>query len=853
MEKYKCKAHIISTHILCFFLVTVLLTLTLTLFWTMRIWKTITFSEIAYYLTSNIEGTNSDVINSFFMQNLLPSVIIAAVWAILRIVWIRYGHNAKLFTAATFVLVSVLFVCSLIIFTIKYRVIDYIKNCGENSDFVEQVYVDPEQTIITFPEKKRNIIYIFLESMEMTYADQNDGGAFESNCIPGLTALAESNECFSDSNESLNGASTVYGCTYTMGGMVAQTSGLPIFSGVGNAMGTKTEFYPGVTAIGDILEDNGYNQELMIGSPAEFGGRNQYFKEHGNYKIFDYDYAIANGYIPEDYSVWWGYEDEKLFCFAKEEITNLASEDEPFNFTMLTADTHFEDGYCCELCKDEFDSQYANVMACSSQQVCEFVTWIKEQSFYEDTTVVICGDHLTMDSDFCDDVDSDYQRRTYVSIINSAADLEDDDNARQYTTLDMFPTTLAAMGCDIDGNRLALGVNLYSSSPTLLEQYGINYLNEELSKSSEFVNENIASIDSFDTDIIAAGNLLNLVISPSIYNSDGKVELSLSGLENIESAIQCVYVEIYDENGNLVDTMEMERYPDLTYNALIDSYKYRDSEDYIMRFFVTDESDEKHFVYSYTCRLGNDFCCCHSDINAYLRLLRQTKDIVIFGAVKDDAAVSLGTSTINYMHLLGFKAKFAGSYRSVWVGTNCNQYSEQIGTAEECVSFGGHLEDGTKYSLVSSGYDRDNYCSIAIDGVEYAVCERGINLVIYDTRKGRVVDSVAFDTYGSYMTCDEQPGYLINSIHGETIDICLTDLKRNMNVSNISEVYAYIWDKDTEGCPTKVSLSVDSNFNFMYTGSIVDMDRQSMYISVYIRANGGCVIWREIQRVNYGN
>jgi phosphoglycerol transferase len=85
-------------------------------------------------------------------------------------------------------------------------------------------------------------------------------------------------------------------------------------------------------------------------------------KNTGNYKIFDYDYAIANGYIPEDYSVWWGYEDAKLFCFAKEEITNLASEDEPFNFTMLTADTHFEDGYCCELCQDEFDSQYANVM-----------------------------------------------------------------------------------------------------------------------------------------------------------------------------------------------------------------------------------------------------------------------------------------------------------------------------------------------------------------------------------------------------------------------------------------------------------------------------------------------------------
>ena len=45
-----------------------------------------------------------------------------------------------------------------------------------------------------------------------------------------------------------------------------------------------------------------------------------YFTDHGQYDIMDYDYAHDNGLIPEDYKVWWGYEDEKLFEFAKEKM-----------------------------------------------------------------------------------------------------------------------------------------------------------------------------------------------------------------------------------------------------------------------------------------------------------------------------------------------------------------------------------------------------------------------------------------------------------------------------------------------------------------------------------------------------
>ena len=41
----------------------------------------------------------------------------------------------------------------------------------------------------------------------------------------------------------------------------------------------------------------------------------------------------------------------------------LASEEQPFNFTMLTVDTHPIGGYVCEDCENNFDEQYFNVLA----------------------------------------------------------------------------------------------------------------------------------------------------------------------------------------------------------------------------------------------------------------------------------------------------------------------------------------------------------------------------------------------------------------------------------------------------------------------------------------------------------
>ena len=75
--------------------------------------------------------------------------------------------------------------------------------------------------------------------------------------------------------------------------------------------------------------------------------------------------------------------------------------------------------------------------------------------------------------------------------VNGAAANEKPCVNREYTTLDLYPTTLAALGVQIEGNRLGLGTNLYSGEKTLAEKYGLDYLNVELLKDSKLYRKKL--------------------------------------------------------------------------------------------------------------------------------------------------------------------------------------------------------------------------------------------------------------------------------------------------------------------------------------------------------------------------
>ena len=504
MEKNtKDKKWLKITGAVCSFIViTVAVLICFSIKWMFDTWTNLSMEELVYHLTAPLEGTNEEMIWQYVRVCVVPTILIMTGISTL-VVFGRKKEKPYWRIIAGAVVISVLAqTCSVYGAWKKLDIGGYMANQGEVSTFIDDNYVDPRSVEITFPEQKRNLIYIFLESMETTYADTENGGAFEKNVIPELTTLAQENEDFSGKDDTtLNGGYSMPGTTWTMGAMFGQTSGLPLNISIdGNDMDTQDDFFPEIITIGDILESAGYSQTLILGSDATFGGRRTYFTQHGNYNIKDYNYAIEQGWIPEDYKVWWGYEDQKLFDYAKEELQNLAAGSEPFNLTLLTVDTHFEDGYPCEICPTTYrDNQYANVMACSSKQVDEFVKWIQQQDFYEDTTIVISGDHPTMDSDFCEDVDEDYTRKMYTTYINAEEDALS--SRRVYTTFDNFPTTLGALGVQIEGDRLGLGTNLFSSTQTLVERYGIDMEESELKKKSELIDK-LADIDENSEELL---------------------------------------------------------------------------------------------------------------------------------------------------------------------------------------------------------------------------------------------------------------------------------------------------------------------------------------------------------------
>ena len=473
--------------------------------WVLDTWGLLSIDEIIVHLKVPLDGTNSDVVLDG-INACVPLAVLVLFLSIFLIIGLRNKHG-KCMIALFLVAVIACGSAGRAAYELydELDVKEYLVSQKKESHFIEQNYVDPRTTKITFPDKKRNLIYIYLESMESTFASKGDGGGLDFNCIPELTTLAEENTNFSNSDK-LGGGYPAYGGTWTMAGIFSQTSGIPIKNSeqtddVNATLAEQSSFSSQARNLEDILADEGYNQCFMIGSDATFGGRRAYFESHGKgqTEICDYNTAKENGQIPEDYYVWWGYEDQKLFANAQEKLTELSSKDEPFNFTMLTVDTHFEDGYVCEQCQNEFgDNQYANVMACSSRQVDAFVKWIQQQPFYENTTIVISGDHLTMDSDFCNDVSEDYERSVYNVFINLPEGLDtsfEKTHNREFATLDMFPTTLAAMGVTIEGDRLALGVNLFSDEQTLTEQYGRKGLDKELMKKSKFYDMLINDVD----------------------------------------------------------------------------------------------------------------------------------------------------------------------------------------------------------------------------------------------------------------------------------------------------------------------------------------------------------------------
>ena len=462
--------------------------------WYCSVYGDVGFDGLFFTLVAGVGGVQQGLVISWAVWGLVPAVLLTAVcFYLLFILVFNKGKKTdeKKAFAKTRKIAFLLSVCVFIGFLSTAGSLaglySWAGNLFSKTDIYQKEYVDPKTTNIEFPETKRNLIYIFLESMETTFFSTQNGGGSKTEHLPNLYSLAKDNINFSH-NASVGGGRDTEGATWTSAAMVSHTAGLPLKFPLSVKGKLDGDILPSAYNLTEILEKEGYNQAVLFGSDAEYGGRKMFFEKRGTDKFYDIFTAYEDGIVPKDYWEWWGMEDLYVFEYAKKILPQLSNGDEPFSLTMLTSDTHHVDGYKCKYCQDKYDEQYSNVLSCSDRQVYAFVKWLEAQDFYDNTTIIITGDHATMDYKFIkQNIQKDYTRRIYNCFINCAVSGENSKN-REFITMDMFPTTLAALGCKIDGDRLGLGTNLFSGKLTLAEKYSYDKLNRELAKKSEFYN-----------------------------------------------------------------------------------------------------------------------------------------------------------------------------------------------------------------------------------------------------------------------------------------------------------------------------------------------------------------------------
>lgn len=488
----------ILTTLFIFFIVTLFTLPT----WSLNYFGLVNFDQVLFTITNAQGGANHVPVIDYINQNYLKYVFAFLMYIVIKYLMAKFTFNDSrnnftiviyskeykfsfLWLRPLFMKVTIfIIILSGVVSAVEVLKIDaFVQQHMDKTKVYEEYYTHPNDVEITFPDKKRNFIHIVLESMEDNFSNHPVNGT-TFNLIPNLSKLSDENFSFK-----LNGKSSYHSTSrfgITVASLVAQSSGnaltLPIS---GNNYGSEGIFLPGAVTFGEILEDNGYKNYFYMGSDKTFAGRDTYYTTHGNYEIFDFNKAKELNYIPEDYKVFWGFEDSKLVTYAKEKLSEISKNDEPFNFKLLTVDSHFQDGYTDPTCPQLYDVAYANALNCSDTIVSNFINWIQQQDFYENTTILVTGDHLTMNSEF-GSVQED--RSLYHTIINGKNLGES--KARMFSAVDWFPTSLHLLGADIEGDRLGFGTNLFSDKPTYLEQFGFEFFNE-LGKKSDYYTNNI--------------------------------------------------------------------------------------------------------------------------------------------------------------------------------------------------------------------------------------------------------------------------------------------------------------------------------------------------------------------------
>lgn len=324
---------------------------------------------------------------------------------------------------------------------------------------------------VVAPAQPKNLIIIYLESLEATFGDLPETAA---GFAP-LRALRE--RSFSASN-----VRQLEGTRHTIAGIVASQCGVPLVPYGLNDIGFdhRTEhslitFLPSITCLGDVLSANGYTASYMNGASLERYSKRGFLTSHGYERLFGLE-SIDRAALAGRENVF-GMGDGLLFEHVAAELAVLRRAGKPFLLTVLTVGTHGPGGFLDRDCprEDPATDTLATAIRCTGRALERLLAEIERTGLGETTLVAVMSDHLVANQQLIRApalsraLAGARRNRRNLFFING---LEPAVVTKDAAMIDVYPTLLEALGYRLADRRANLGVSLFSDEATLVETYG---------------------------------------------------------------------------------------------------------------------------------------------------------------------------------------------------------------------------------------------------------------------------------------------------------------------------------------------------------------------------------------------
>ncbi|MGP4077783.1 LTA synthase family protein [Halobacillus sp. K22] len=323
-------------------------------------------------------------------------------------------------------------------------------------NYINEKDVDPNSELNGVAEGK-NVILLSLESTQTFVVDRELNGK---ELTPYFNDLKEEGAYFSNFYHQVKQGRTSDSEFILDNSLYGLNRGAAFFTHAGNEYEATPE----------VLGEEGYTSVNMHANDQTFWNRNVMYDSLGYDKYFskkDYD-------VTEDKSYGWGYLDEYFFSDSLDKMEEL---EQPFYSKMITLTNHYpftlpEDKKLIE----EGDTssgtlnRYFQTIRYQDEALKQFVEEFKRSELYDDTVLVIYGDHFGISEnhqkamgEYLGKDINDYEQfqlqRVPLLILGEGIEPKEHDTVGGQ--IDLRPTIMNLLGVD-DDNPVQFGHDLFS-------------------------------------------------------------------------------------------------------------------------------------------------------------------------------------------------------------------------------------------------------------------------------------------------------------------------------------------------------------------------------------------------------